>query len=264
MKYIIEDRIIFRPDDGTFWMTEREGEKVILPPIMARLMTLLLEEQGEVLTRDEIMDRVWTIHGLEPSGNSLNQYISNIRRNFQNVGLGDEVIKTIPRIGFVLSSEIKIEKDDRVVPVSETAPDIQQREPTQETGSRSVTRKSFCFPLFAVFIAAMTVTPFILKAGINQINDRSLITVPVDIGKINECDVKTLKMDNASHHPEVRSVAQRIFDTEDIRCANGEAAFLFIQSSVFYNQPGRIFVSVCRENHGELVSCKSHSFNNWL
>lgn len=122
MKYIIEGQVFFRPEDGTFWMEEREDEKVILPPIVARLMTLLVDRQGTVLTRDEIMNFVWTVHGLEPSGNSLNQYISNIRRNFQNVGLGDDVIKTIPRIGFIFNAELSVVK----VSESEIAQDVDE------------------------------------------------------------------------------------------------------------------------------------------
>lgn len=264
MKYIIEDRIIFRPDDGAFWMTERECEKIILPPIVARLMALLLEEQGKVLTRDEIMDRIWTVHGLEPSGNSLNQYISNIRRNFQNVGLGDEVIKTIPRIGFVLSNEIKIKKDIQIELLPDPATEIPHLEKVHTNSSSSATYKFLYFILFSLVLIVIVSTPFIIQSGVNLVNNNKITTVPMSIGTINQCNVKTIKMDNANHHPELRLLAQRILDNNNIHCANDETVILFAQNSVMHNQPGRVFISVCREGDRKLSSCKSLSFNGWV
>ncbi|WP_431626833.1 winged helix-turn-helix domain-containing protein [Enterobacter chengduensis] len=264
MKYIVEDKIVFRPDDGAFWMTEREDEKVILPPIVSRLMALLLEEQGKIMTRDEIMERVWTIDGLEPSGNSLNQYISNIRRHFQNVGLGEEVIKTIPRIGFVLSSEIKIEKDIHRPVISEPLSENHHPELIKDIHSGLALRSSSFYALLAVIILVIVCTPFLFKAGINRVNNNNLIIDPVVIGKINQCNVSTLQMENTSHHSDFRALSQRIFDAKNIHCLKDETAFLFVQSSVFYDQPGRVFVSVCDNSNGILVSCKNYSFNNWL
>ncbi|MGU3522808.1 transcriptional regulator [Enterobacteriaceae bacterium C23F] len=260
MKYLIEDRVIFRPDDGTFWAIGHEDEKVILPPIVARLMTLLLEEQGNVLTRDEIMERVWTIHGLEPSGNSLNQYISNIRRNFLNAGLGDNVIKTIPRIGFIFSGEIKVEKQLR--PEAENSFPVEEASLPRKVVKTSSNHKLFYSTLF-VFSAIIIATPWLVSRSLDVINEHHLEIKPVSIGTINQCHVQTVKMDNASRNPNIHLVAQKIFDNANIHCENKETAFLFVQNSSFHNEPGRIFISACKKLNGDLISCKNQSFNNW-
>lgn len=260
MKYIIENRVIFCPDDGTFWQVEHEDEKVILPPIVSRLMTLLLEEQGKVLMRDEIMDRVWTVYGLEPSGNSLNQYISNIRRHFQNSGIGDEIIKTIPRIGFVLNADFKIEKDinSAVVEtvVMQGIPPAAEFKPTY-----SLKRVYGALVLSSTIILGM---PFIFTRGVEILNESRIEINPFSIGPINQCDVRTVKMDNASRSPNTLAVAQKILDKNNINCLNHEVVFLFIQSSVLHNEPGRIFISVCENNGHKFSFCENQAFNNWL
>ncbi|WP_187433230.1 winged helix-turn-helix domain-containing protein, partial [Serratia marcescens] len=109
MKYIIDEKVIFRTDDGAIWPSGDEESKVILSPIVSRLLALLLEEKGIIMTRDDIMHRVWTAHGLEASGNSLNQYISQLRKIMSNFGLGDSVIHTLPRIGFRLDEHLNVQ-----------------------------------------------------------------------------------------------------------------------------------------------------------
>ncbi|MEO3383555.1 winged helix-turn-helix domain-containing protein [Enterobacter soli] len=259
MKYIIEGQVFFRPEDGTFWMEEKEDEKVILPPIVARLMTLLVDRQGTVLTRDEIMNFVWTVHGLEPSGNSLNQYISNIRRNFQNVGLGDDVIKTIPRIGFIFNAELSVVK----VSESEIAQDVDDPGPQPIEHRKKTNGTKTGYSIFALLIAIMAATPIMVKTGVNVLNEYRLEITPVPIGKVNRCEVQTVKMENASRNPKMIPITQKLFNDSNIHCKNHEKAFLFIQSSVFYNKPSRAFISLCGEENKTLTSCKNFSFNNW-
>lgn len=46
MLFIIEDRVYFRIDDGALWEKNDEGAKVILSPIVDRLLHLFLQEKG--------------------------------------------------------------------------------------------------------------------------------------------------------------------------------------------------------------------------
>lgn len=299
MKYIIEERVYFRPDDGTLWLIDRETEKIILPPIVSRLMTVLLEEQGKVLTREELMHRVWTIHGLEPSGNSLNQYISNIRRNMQNLGLSDDVIRTVPRIGFILNNEILIEKEreDALVGNNPGDPDVAEpgatdAEAADATGSditksempepgatgsaahnhQAVTepkntainhQRKFFISLLC-FVAFLIAVPFIIKNTLEFINGRQQVNSPVLIGRINSCDVYGINMERSVHEPGILELSQKLFNENKITCQPDNVALLFIQNGVFHDKPGRIFISVCTRNKEKLTSCKNNLFNSWL
>lgn len=55
---------------------------------MNRLLAYLLERQGQVINRDELLDNVWDLHGLRSSNHTLNKYISEIRKHFVSTGAG--------------------------------------------------------------------------------------------------------------------------------------------------------------------------------
>jgi DNA-binding winged helix-turn-helix (wHTH) protein len=258
--FIIEDRVFFRPEDGTLWLTDREEEKVILPPIVARLLTLLLEEQGKVMTREELMERVWTVHGLEPSGNSLNQYISNIRRNMQNLGLGENVIRTLPRIGFILNAEIKVEKADITVPAITPPADVNT---TEIFSAKKRTQPGKIMAMMIVFIFILAGTPFIVEEAVDQYHNRQLSAAPVFIGKIGSCAVYGVMMDNLARLPDTFSLAKTLVKRENIQCKDQDIVLMNIQDSVYHQEDGRVFISVCNQIAGRLAACRNHLFNSW-
>lgn len=110
MIFIINHKIHFRPADGTIWNNEVESEKghLTLTRASSRLLAFLIENQGKILSRNDILKAVWGKYGQHSSNNTLNQYISLLRRMLSNFGLGVQVIKTIPRTGFLLSTDIHI------------------------------------------------------------------------------------------------------------------------------------------------------------
>ncbi len=110
MTFIINNNIHFRPADGTIWSnnTESEKKRLTLAKASSRLLYFFIENQGAVLSREDIFKAVWNKQGLHSSNNTLNQYISLLRRVLANFGLGRDVIKTIPKTGFLLSQDIHI------------------------------------------------------------------------------------------------------------------------------------------------------------
>jgi len=76
----------------------RNGELVYLPPRSADLLAVLLEHRGEVLERNELIDRVWQDTFVE-EGN-LNYTISILRKALGLNENGENFIQTIPRKGY--------------------------------------------------------------------------------------------------------------------------------------------------------------------
>ncbi|UWM63220.1 winged helix-turn-helix domain-containing protein [Enterobacter sp. CP102] len=109
MIYLINERIHFRPEDGAIWEGSKKESEVTITITMSRLLTLLLQRKGDVVTRDEILDKVWDAHGLRSSNNSLNKYIAELRKVFTSFEVHDEVITTVPRVGFMLSGNIIVD-----------------------------------------------------------------------------------------------------------------------------------------------------------
>ncbi|WP_300527730.1 winged helix-turn-helix domain-containing protein [Maricaulis sp.] len=72
------------------------AEQKRLEPRIAGVLALLVQRNGEAVTRDEFLDTVWDEDG---SDEALTQAISRLRHL-----LGDrDLIKTLPRIGYRLS-----------------------------------------------------------------------------------------------------------------------------------------------------------------
>ncbi|WP_170973902.1 winged helix-turn-helix domain-containing protein, partial [Citrobacter sp. wls831] len=108
-EYVIGQKIRYVPASETLSLVSRPEDLVVLTPACNRLLLHLLSSQGTVLSRDTIFSVLWEQYGYSPSNNSLNTYISLIRKAFINLGITDDVVVTIPKVGFIFSPDISVE-----------------------------------------------------------------------------------------------------------------------------------------------------------
>lgn len=71
---------------------------------------LLIARQGEIVSHEAFYQYAWRRFGMEVSANALYQSISLIRKNLLACDIRQDVIRTIPRRGFMLSNSILIEE----------------------------------------------------------------------------------------------------------------------------------------------------------
>lgn len=110
-KYIINGQIIFDPEERTLVLAREQigsASKLTLHTPTSHCLALLIERRGEVLSQDELLDLIWRKKGVVVSPSTVYQNISLLRRSFNQLGLYDEVIITIPRQGVTLSRHIII------------------------------------------------------------------------------------------------------------------------------------------------------------
>jgi DNA-binding winged helix-turn-helix (wHTH) protein len=81
----------------------REGEPVPLTPKVFDILVTLVEKAGEVVTKDDLMRRVWPNTFVE-EGN-LTQNISLLRKALGESPGGAQFIETVPRRGYRFVSE---------------------------------------------------------------------------------------------------------------------------------------------------------------
>ncbi|NDJ56562.1 hypothetical protein GWD52_06035 [Enterobacteriaceae bacterium 4M9] len=108
MKYIICDRILFVPDLNTLSIIDNHEEVVTISNPARRLLELLITRQGQNVPREEIFQKVWDNFGMVSSNNNLNHCISKLRRVLRSFGIDEDVIVTIPKLGFTLHKEITV------------------------------------------------------------------------------------------------------------------------------------------------------------
>jgi two-component system OmpR family response regulator len=78
------------------------GEKVELSPTEFRLLQVLLESKGRVLTKVHLLDEVWGIT-FESESTVVDTYISYLRKKLHRDGF--EGIRTVRGVGFQLQTD---------------------------------------------------------------------------------------------------------------------------------------------------------------
>lgn len=116
-KYLLNNLIVFDTDARTLTLIgtppnpeKQTTEQVLLHTPTSSCLELLVENQGAILSQDELLDRVWKKKGMVVSTHTVYQNISLIRRAFTQLGLCDDVVTTIPRRGMTLAMCTKVKR----------------------------------------------------------------------------------------------------------------------------------------------------------
>lgn len=82
----------------------RNGARVRLTPIESRLLHLLLTHSGQVLTTDQIVERVW---GYDDAGDTrlVKTHIRHLRQKIEPQPNSPQYIVTVPGVGYTFMSQ---------------------------------------------------------------------------------------------------------------------------------------------------------------
>jgi DNA-binding winged helix-turn-helix (wHTH) protein len=192
MKFLFNKHVIFDSDTGSLAVHDEQDDPVQISNPTKRLLLLLLNHQGEVVNREVIFKKVWDDFGMVSSNNNLNHCISKLRRILRILGLEDEIITTVPKIGFMFQEEIQIEalpeppdvmQDEpiiRDIPASESTASVK----TAQTATSSL-RTTKVMNWLSMVIA---ITTLMASAGF-WYNNRPLDRKEVFMGKAGTCSV---------------------------------------------------------------------------
>ena len=91
--------------DAQSQMLFREGDHVALPPKVTELLVALVEAAGGVLTREELLQRLWRDTVVEEG--SLTSHISMLRKALGEGPNGQDFIETLPKRGYRFVASVK-------------------------------------------------------------------------------------------------------------------------------------------------------------
>src|SRR6185436_17780934 len=115
-------------------LLQREGEVVPLTPKLIDTLVILVEHQGHVVAKDELMQTLWPDSFVEES--SLTQNISLLRKALTHNGNGVQYIETIPKRGYRFVAAVReLEHSNGDIIVDEpagTADEIEDKHRTSE------------------------------------------------------------------------------------------------------------------------------------
>ncbi len=90
---------LFELDIASSQLT-RQGVKLRLPQQPLQLLAILLERPGEILTRDELRQRLWPSDVFVDFDHGLNKSIQKLRDTLGDSAASPRYIETIPRVGY--------------------------------------------------------------------------------------------------------------------------------------------------------------------
>src|ERR1700693_723033 len=91
--------------DGEGRVLFREGVPVALPPKVAELLVALVQAAGRVLTREDLVQRLWPDTVVEEG--SLTSHISLLRKALGEGPKAQDFIETLPKRGYRFVASVK-------------------------------------------------------------------------------------------------------------------------------------------------------------
>ncbi len=110
MRYNINARFIYDATDGTFTLPQSNEPDSQLSITASALLNYFLHNTG-IISRDEVLKKVWDDNGLTSSNSNLNQYLSMLRKTCRHYGI-DNIIVTVSRGYLQLNPDVVIEAMD--------------------------------------------------------------------------------------------------------------------------------------------------------
>lgn len=108
--YIINGTVEFHPATSTLRDLNDHDNVIILNSPASRCLLLLIDRIGSIVTQQEFLEIVWTKCGMQVSTNTFYQNISILRKGLKKIGLDEELVVTISRVGLTLASGTYIKK----------------------------------------------------------------------------------------------------------------------------------------------------------
>jgi two-component system response regulator VicR len=95
--YIELDKIRINTLEGKVY---KEGQEVILTALEYRLLLIFANHIGQVLTRTQLLERIWDVAGDFVNDNTLTVYIKRLREKLEDDPQQPSVIKTVRGLGY--------------------------------------------------------------------------------------------------------------------------------------------------------------------
>lgn len=80
----------------------KDGKEIILTAMEYRLLLLLINNQGKILSRNQLLENLWDIDGIFVNDNTLTVYIKRLRSKIEDDLDNPKIIKTVRKMGYIL------------------------------------------------------------------------------------------------------------------------------------------------------------------
>lgn len=81
---------------------QKNGEALDLTALEYRLLLTLLQNEGQVLTRNQLLEGIWDVSGDFVNDNTLTVYIKRLREKIEDDPQNPQIIKTVRGLGYMI------------------------------------------------------------------------------------------------------------------------------------------------------------------
>ncbi|WP_434462585.1 winged helix-turn-helix domain-containing protein [Serratia plymuthica] len=219
----------------------------------SRLLLELIQNNKKNITRDDLLEKVWTTYGFTASNAGLNNYISELRKAFALLGLVNEIIVTIPKLGFRFEGYIDLinpyaEEADITSAAEETATKntVDESEHAEEAVNPPIKhfsqskRKWLITALGLAGIFILTVTTLIKWEDSDDTHPYQKTF------KFNSCDVYTVGKTESTD--DLRMDIEGILKREGIDCQHSSGDIFYIEDRLNKKYVRASLISFCNKN----------------
>lgn len=267
MRYNINARLIYNATDGTLSLPGEDEADSQLSITSSALLCFFLHHTG-IVSRDEVLKKVWDDNGLTSSNSNLNQYLSMLRKTFRHYDI-DNIIVTVSRGHLQLNPDMVIGMlDANREPVSEM--DLRQtslhksdavRSENKQKPASTLHSRGICWYLTGLCLLTFA----LLLVTFSFLAEKE--SRPIALTRINHSQCELLASDEM-----LRSVAKtayvRNFDAVRQRlklpCKQGERFVFFYGDRLETNGLGRVFLAHCVMHEDNPFSyCDNYFYYSW-
>lgn len=107
--FLIDNKVYFCARTGKLY---NFADEIILGENVKECLNLLLENQGKLVTKEDILNRVWHSKGIVVSDNAVRQTMHILRKSLMQFSPERQIITTVPRYGYMISHALLVSDDD--------------------------------------------------------------------------------------------------------------------------------------------------------
>ncbi len=248
-KFLINDLVVFSTEKKSLIPLNDTGNTVSLNGPASECLTLLLKKNGKVIDQKEFFHEVWESKGQYVTTNTFYQNISVLRKAMKAVGINDEIIKTLPKLGIKFTGKVEMISAEHELynPSENSQADIDVSKEIEITISPNNNKRNTIGLITLLFIA-FSILVFTIMDNLKY--KTNYLSLYESIGEINQCLVKAKGSDTTSYKSELIS----LFNQSGLICNKGQTAYITPNS---LKNKGSIIICNPENN---LESCITYSF----
>lgn len=273
MRYNINARLIYDATDGTLTLpgsTEPDSQL----SITASALLYYFLRHTDVISRDEVLKKVWDDNGLTSSNSNLNQYLSMLRKTCRHYDI-DNIIVTVSRGMLQLNPDLAIEIIDSSPMVSSAsearaAPEAERpQEPAapvpptareERAASTSHSRGACWYMAGASLLTIALLLVIFAFAGSNPARPITLTPMSHSQCELLASEEMLRSVSATAYGKNFDEVRQRL----KLECKPGERLVFFYGDRLETNGLGRVFLAHCAMHEDNPFSyCDNYFYYSW-